>query len=315
MTEEEVLEFQEFFPLRKFFIYGHARSGTTLLMNLVRLHPDIHCDRQAHFFSRPPLLSSLVSDPEVVAWLSRKSNRWNRGKDLSPVVMRAASDFILERDARMVGKHIVGDKSPNNLLCGEAIHLTQAIYPDGQVIFIVRDGRDAVISHRFQTFIDGVQHLSKADLKIRQSVMQDPHPYISGEKSLFSEESIIKAAQGWVKNVTETQEAGEQLFHGKYLSLRFEDLLKNPFIEMKRVWSFLEADTSSPVLEEIIETEMKINRDARWQQTKTGDFAQTLPKGHPGYWREIFTNRDRQIFKEIAGETLITWNYELNMDW
>ncbi|HLA06742.1 MAG TPA: sulfotransferase, partial [Anaerolineales bacterium] len=98
ITPEEVAEIKQFFPREKFFIFGHARSGTTLLMRLVRLHPEVHCNYQAHFFTRQPLLKSLVDSPEAEEWLRRKSNRWNRGRDLSPLILRAAADFIMERD-------------------------------------------------------------------------------------------------------------------------------------------------------------------------------------------------------------------------
>ncbi|HEX9333295.1 MAG TPA: hypothetical protein VF896_15485, partial [Anaerolineales bacterium] len=48
ITPEEVAEIKQFFPREKFFIFGHARSGTTLLMRLVRLHSEVHCNYQAH---------------------------------------------------------------------------------------------------------------------------------------------------------------------------------------------------------------------------------------------------------------------------
>jgi hypothetical protein len=38
ITAEEVAEIRQFFPLEKFFLFGHARSGTTLLMRLLRVH-------------------------------------------------------------------------------------------------------------------------------------------------------------------------------------------------------------------------------------------------------------------------------------
>src|SRR5215470_6019638 len=104
ITTEEVAEIRQFFPREKFFIFGHARSGTTLLMRLVRLHPEVHCNYQAHFFTRRPLLKSLVDSPEAEEWLRRKSNRWNEGRDLSPLILRASADFIMERDARREGK-------------------------------------------------------------------------------------------------------------------------------------------------------------------------------------------------------------------
>jgi len=85
INAEDLAEIKQFFPMPKFFIFGHARSGTTLLARLVRLHPDVHCNWQAHFFTRPPLLSGMLADKKFEAWLSRPSNRWNRGHDLSPV--------------------------------------------------------------------------------------------------------------------------------------------------------------------------------------------------------------------------------------
>ena len=71
ITSEEVNEIKEFFPREKFFIFGHARSGTTLLARLARLHPEVYCHWQAHFFTRPPFLKSLVDTPEAEEWLSR----------------------------------------------------------------------------------------------------------------------------------------------------------------------------------------------------------------------------------------------------
>ena len=70
ITLEEATEIGQFFPREKFFIFGHARSGTTLLMRLVRLHPEVHCNYQAHFFTRQPLLKSLVNTPEAEEWLT-----------------------------------------------------------------------------------------------------------------------------------------------------------------------------------------------------------------------------------------------------
>ena len=313
INPEEIAEAKSFFPMEKFFIFGHARSGTTLLTRLIRLHPNVHCNYQAHFFTRPPLLESLVSDIEVKKWFSRSSNRWNRGQDLSPVVLRAISDFILERDARREGKEIVGDKSPNSLLNGEAVRLLHRIYPDARLIFLVRDGRDAVLSHRFQTFIDNPQHLTKEDQQILDSFLQDPHPFFDGERSLFTQKGITRAAQGWADNVVETNEMGRQLFDQCYIALRFEDLLKNPWEVMAQVWSFLGVNSDIAWLSDAVNTELTQNPDADWQQEKASEISFSLKKGKPGSWRDIFTQKDLQIFEQIAGDTLEEWGYETNM--
>ncbi len=312
ITPEEVDQARQFFPLEKFFIFGHARSGTTLLTRLVRLHPEVHCNYQAHFFTRPPLLNALVSDPEVGAWLGRRSNRWNQGSDLSALVLRAAADIILEREARQVDKRIVGDKSPNSLMDGDAVRLMQAVYPDARLVFIVRDGRDAAVSHRFQSFIDAAHHLSNEDLRIRDEFSRQPELFMNGERSIFTEKGIRRAAEGWVHNVVETDRAGRALYPGKYWSLRYEDLLKQAWEEMRRLWNFLGADENASGLREALDAEMGRNPDADWQQIKASEIAQPLQKGKHGSWRELFTRRDRQIFHEAAADTLQAWGYDPN---
>lgn len=310
ITPEEVAEIKQFFPMEKYFIYGHARSGTTLLARLVRLHPAVHCNYQAHFFTRPPLLQSLVDSPEIESWLTRRSNRWNHGQDLSPLVLRAAADFMMERDARREGKSIVGDKSPNSLLDGEAVRLAHKVYPDARLIYIIRDGRDTVLSHRFQAFIDSPQHLGAEDLQIRSDFAKDAGPFMRGERSVFTEKGIRTAAEGWVRNMAETDGQGRQLYGDHYTCLRYEDLLEQPWEEMRKLWAFLEADVNLPGLEASLQNEMQQNPDADWQQQKAGDIAAALQKGKHGSWREMFTARDRKVFEQIAGEMLRKWGYE-----
>jgi hypothetical protein len=313
ISAEDVAEAKSFFPLEKFFIFGHARSGTTMLARLIRLHPEVHCNYQAHFFTRPPLLEALVADEEVGAWLTRGSNRWNRGSDLSPVVLRAAADYILERDARREGKCIVGDKSPSSLLDGEAVRLMHKVYPDGYLIYIVRDGRDVVISHRFQTFIEFPERLSREDREIREAFIHQPQPFLSGQQSIFTEAAIRRAAQGWTRNVIETDQLGRELYGERYLSLRYEDLLQKPAQEMARVWDFLgAAPAPSDTLQEL-DAEMAQNPDADWQQQKAKELAQPLQKGRRGTWRELFTERDRRVFRQFADETLQAWGYEATL--
>jgi hypothetical protein len=310
ITLEEVAEAKSFFAMEKFFIFGHARSGTTLLTRLVRVHPEVYCNYQGHFFTRQPLLQSLVADPKVGEWLTRRSNRWNRGKDLSPIVLRAAADFILERDARKFGKSITGDKSPNSLLNGDAVRLLVRVYPDARLVFIVRDGRDAAISHRFQAFIENAHLLSKEDLRIRQDFADNAEPFMNGTRSIFTEKGLRNAAEGWVKNVVETHQAALELLPGAYVHLRYEDLLKESKVQMGRVWSLLGASLESPGLWENLDQELQQNPDAEWQHQKAGDIADSMQKGKSGSWRNLFTERDKRLFWEIAGKTLSEWGYE-----
>jgi hypothetical protein len=315
ITAEEVAEVRCFFPREKFFILGHARSGTTLLMRLARLHPEVHCSYQAHFFTRKPLLKSLVDTPETEEWLTRKSNRWNRGRDLSPLVLRATADLIMERDAVREGKHIVGDKSPSSTIHGQAVRDLHAVYPDAKLIYIVRDGRDVLISERFRNFVEESKFLSAEDRRIIAELRKDQTPFISGTRSIFTETFIRRVAGGWVVNLTEIEGEGRRLFGAQYLSLRYEDLLDQPFEEMGKLWKFLGVKKVERSLEKVIKTEMASNPDEEWQARRNGDISSFLPKGQAGNWARLFTERDKVVFKQVAGEMLVRWGYENDGNW
>ena len=314
ITLEEVAEVKQFFPRDKFFIFGHARSGTTLLTRLVRLHPEVHCNYQAHFFTRRPLLKSLVDTPEAEEWLARKSNRWNHGRDLSPLVLRAAADGIMERDAAREGKRVVGDKSPSSTIHGQAVRDLHAVYPDAKIVYIVRDGRDVIISERFRNFIEESRFLTAEDKRIIADLRQDPTPFNDGRRSIFTETFIRRTAGDWVHDLQETEEEARRLFGSAFYGLRYEDLLERPFSEMEKVWEFLGVD-ADPSMENAILEEMSSNPDEEWQSRRNEDIASFLPKGQAGNWMRLFSERDKAVFKQVAGEMLVRWNYEKDLDW
>lgn len=315
ITPEEVAEIKRFFPCEKFFIFGHARSGTTLLLRLARLHPEVHGNYQAHFFTRQPLLKSFVNTPEAEEWLTRKSNRWNRGGDLSPLVLRAAADFIMERDAAREGKTIVGDKSPSSTIHGQAVRDMHAVYPDAKLVYIVRDGRDVLISERFRNFVEESKFLSAEDKHIIEELRKDQTPFTNGIRSIFTEAFIRRVAKGWVKNLLEIEEEAQRLYGKNYFGMRYEDLLATSFDEMCRLWKFLGVKKTSKSLEKMIDAEMASNPDEEWQAQRNGDIAAFLPKGQAGNWQRLFTEKDKSIFKEVAGEMLVKWKYEKDLSW
>ena len=315
ITSEEIAEIKQFFPREKFFIFGHARSGTTLLTRLARLHPEVHCNYQAHFFTRRPLLKSLVDSPEAEEWLRRKSNRWNQGRDLSPLVLRAAADFIMERDAAKEGKMIVGDKSPSSTIHGQAVRDMHAVYPDAKLIYIVRDGRDVLVSERFRNLVEESKFLKQEDKHIIQELRKDQSQFTNGTRSIFTDAFIQRVAKGWVENLREMEDEGKRLYSENYFSLCYEDLLTRPFDEMTKLWNFLSVKKTDASLEERIKTEITSNPDEEWQTKRNEDIASFLPKGQAGNWKRLFTEKDKSLFKEVAGGMLIKWGYEQDNNW
>lgn len=315
ITPREVAEARLFFPRQKFFVFGHARSGTTLLTRLARLHPEVHCNYQAHFFTRKPLLKALVDSPEIEEWLTRKSNRWNQGRDLSPLVLRSVADFIMERDALHHGKNIVGDKSPSSTIHGQAVRDLFAVYPDAKIIYIVRDGRDVLVSERFRNFVEESRFLTAEDKRIIAGLKNDPHSFEHGTRSIFTEAFIQRVAKGWETNLRETDQEARRLFKENYFSMRYEDLLSQPFQEMSRLWQFLGVSATDSSLSLTILDEMASNPDEEWQAKRNEGIADFLPKGQAGNWRRLFSAGDREVFKQTAGQMLLNWRYETDVNW
>ncbi|MCI0549732.1 MAG: sulfotransferase [Anaerolineae bacterium] len=315
ITAEEVAEIKQFFPREKFFIFGHARSGTTLLMRLIRLHPEVHCNYQAHFFTRQPLLKSFVDSSEAEEWLRRKSNRWNQGRDLSPLVLRAIADFVMERDAVKEGKHIVGDKSPSSTIHGQAVRDMHTIYPDAKLVYIVRDGRDVLVSERFRNFVEESKFLTSEDKRIIEDLRKDHSQFMNGTRSIFTEAFIRRVTKGWVTNLQEMEGEGKRLFGENYFALRYEDLLENPFEELTRLWKFLGVKKIDKSLAKQIKAEMESNPDEEWQAERNQGIASFLSKGHAGNWERLFIAKDKSVFKEIAGDILVKWKYEKDSNW
>jgi len=84
---------------------------------------------------------------------------------------------------------------------------------------------------------------------------------------------------------------------------------------MMKLWKFLGVKKINKSLEKTIKSETSSNPDEEWQERRNQDIASFLPKGHSGNWQRLFTAKDKSIFKEIAGEMLIKWKYEKDLNW
>lgn len=285
-----------------------------MLMRMLRVHPEVHSNEVGHFFTRQIDATSIFSSSEIQIWMEKRSNRWTSGKNLESSLVRVIFDFVMERDARQFGKHVVGDKTPN-ANNGEAVRRMHALYPDACLINIIRDGRDAVMSHRFQYFIDHPEYLKPADRRIRENFKLDDTPYFAKQRSLFTPASLREETELWVDNVTETDRLGKELYGEHYYGFRYEDFLADPVDHLCRIWTMLGVRPEFPDMQSAVLSSIKQNPGAADQQKKEEKIARNLPRGRQGGWRELFTQQDRQLFKAIAGQTLITWGYEKDLDW
>jgi hypothetical protein len=70
-----------------------------------------------------------------------------------------------------------------------------------------------------------------------------------------------------------------------------------------------------PALDKTLRDEMSSNPDEEWQSKRNEDIASFLPKGQAGNWRRLFSEKDKAVFKEVAGAMLIKWRYEKDLNW
>ncbi len=306
---EELERIRCHFARPKFFVLGHPRSGTTLLARLLRLHPEVHCNWQAHFVTQQQPLAGLLAAASIEAWLERPSNRWTHGEQLSTALVRVACDYVLERQAEREGKQIVGDKSPHEA-GASVVARFHRIYPDARLLHIVRDGRDVALSRRVQQFIDLTDLLDRQDRAVRDEFQRRPEAFLEGQRSIFTPAWLEAEARLWSANVQATDDEGERLYQERYLLLRYEDLLQEPIQTLQRAWSFLEAPRSGEA-EAAIPGEMTQNPAADWHAAKAPGLVQSLERGVSGGWDRLYTSDDRRRFERQAGDVLRRWGYRV----
>jgi hypothetical protein len=184
----------------------------------------------------------------------------------------------------------------------EIIKSHQMPPPEGAMIYLVRDGRNAALSFLYMSFLFGGHRYSNL------SEVYD------GLRHLDEEEG------SWAEHVSR---AVEQSKTRQVLFVRYEDLMSAPEATLSRMVSFLGAEILASVLSECVS-----------RQRASDDYAGNLYNGYlyepmkgsiydilkrhrrENYWRLIFDSRSKRYFHE-GGSTrfLLQFRYERSSDW
>ena len=317
-----------------FFVTGVGKSGTSWLMRTLDGHPEILCKGEGRFFGADwrranfdpegtrALASSLyyaLLDSEYLRlWVERSV--WAREGDASrhlDNLTRLATEHFLMGRLRETNKKLVGDKSP--LLNADFIEEVSRIYPEARVIHIIRDGRDQVVSmlhHVWNRSTDrgGVQTLKPGEFERREIYRQDPQKLLQTGEGMFTEERLRGAARSWNARVGKTTQDGPALLGPNYTEVHYEDLLERPNEEVGRLAKFLGADAREKAVQQAVNSAsfQKLSKGRERGQEDTSSFYR---KGIAGDWKNYFTERDKKIYKEEAGELLIRLGYERDLAW
>lgn len=273
-----------------FFIIGCPRSGTTLLQLLINSHPKIAIPPESHIFVRFSKIFENYGD------LNNKANLklfvqdllkdyhirdWDLGvsvddfcDQLKEKSLRNVIALLLELYAQKDLKIRWGDKTPQHMLHVREI---KKIFPEAKFIHLIRDGRDVAVS---------------------------------SSRIFVGPPSIYGIAHEWRKYIEIFDKFKKNLNHNEYLEVRYEDLVRNPEAELKKIFIFLKeepiAASKGQNLPNSTAKEYYIQTDAHMLSLNA-----PISDKKIGTYKKKFTTREIEIFETITKDSLTKLGYEL----
>lgn len=266
------------------FIVGCPRSGTHLLRNLLRRHPNLTFPGESHFipkfykvFGEPKNESEVLKLAETILGL-----QWVRSWDLQVkpgdfVDCRSYSELVsgvFEAWAKKENKPRWGDKTPQYVT---DIPIFVELFPACKIVHIIRDGRDVALSWLQVNF---------------------------GPKNVFT------AASAWKHFVQVGREAGKKLKKESYLEVQYEELLRHPVEIMTRICEFIDEPFYPEVLNPLPFYLIQNERGAIFgaPHNKLESKAE-IDTGNLEKWKTRMSPADRILFESVAGNLLNSLGY------
>lgn len=311
-----------------FFVIGQKKSGTTWLQKMLDAHPEILCTGEGRFFGatwrrealketrlkqQPSSLYNAVLDAEYLRlWIERSP--WSRDQDAGDHlknVTRMLVDYFMRSRLAGSGKRMVADKSP--LLTSDDVKEIWEIYPETRIIHIIRDGRDAAVSAAHHVWNFGNLENKPRQKARRDAYRKDPES-VKALGGIFTGRQLRSLAAEWQDKVGGAAAHGRKYFGERYVEVKYEDLLQRPEEELRKLLEFVGADASEA-------TAARCVREASFEKLGEGrrrgeeDPTAFVRKGVAGDWKNVFTERNKRVFKKQAGDLLIKLGYEQDSNW
>jgi hypothetical protein len=264
-------------------VLGVGRSGTTLLRVMLDRHTTLAIPYEtffvpqlAHRHGRHPQLEEFLDD------LGRLRTLYDWGiapEDVQPrlregMTIREAIGAIFETYADRQGKHRWGDKTP---LYMQQLPLLERVFPDAIWVHLVRDGRDAALSF-----------------------LELPEGFAG--KTWAQPRTVAQFAARWRTEILSAQRLGRHS-DGRYLELRYEDLVAEPERELRRVCEHASLSWEPGMLDHTRPSDTANMPEHR-------NLAQPPTPGLRD-WRSQMSREDALAFEQVAGDVLRSAGYEL----
>jgi len=172
----------------------------------------------------------------------------------------------------------------------QAADVIMRALPESRLLFLLRDGRDVVDSE-----------LAAA---ARDSWLGEVFPVVAGigadERLAFVEQAAYKWL--WRTEVVEQAYAAHQ---GPKILVRYEDMLAEPALNLRRVFDWLALEISDPDLDRLVEDQSFERLPAEHRGP-----GRIFRAATPGLWRENLSEDEQTTIDRVIGPKLRDLGYE-----
>lgn len=297
-----------------FFVTGGHKCGTSWLSWMIDSHPQVVCRSAGRFLGVQGSSEKWLNRKKMHEWGSfhTVAESWlaGVGEDEIELAMRRAMIEAVMMLRTPVGVRAVGDKTPMFYL-REAPKLKK-LFPEATLTAIIRDGRDACVSHAFHMLRreePGAWEDDAAFAAARAHHVDGTGP----AAPLFNDAVVRHTAENWRTTARGSLKARDT-FGSNYIGLRYEDLLVDPAPHLTRVFEAIGVDASEKTVAKCVEAN---SFEAKSGGRKPGeaDPDSFVRKGVAGDWKNHFGDAERAAFKDVAGDELVALGYEQDGNW
>lgn len=274
---------------RPIFVVGSPRSGTTMLQLMLHAHPRIAIPPETRFLLTAHKrrgewgdLREAANRAKLAAWITRGKGTNFRDLELDPDAVAAeivagpptlgsAMGIVFRAYARKFDKPRWGDKRPAYLL---NIPILLRMFPDAQIINIIRDGRDCVASVTEQTWHRG---------------------------------GLNEAISTWCRGSDAGRRALRTLPPDTYHQLYYESFVQDPVGNMKAICDFLGEDYHDDMAGPSAMAAVALPKRKTWHQLTHGD----VTARRVGSFVERLDPEDLALCQSVMRRRLLSHGYQL----
>jgi hypothetical protein len=262
-------------PIKPILIIGAPGSGTTLLYQTLCSHRDVayltHNMFRAGILRHGRILGDRRRELLILQKLIHRDYTSNLPDEADGFWMThfgyyryVTENNYSEEMAAYFRKKVVAVQNAwgrprfvnKNLQNCFRVRLLNSIFPDAKFIHIIRDGRAVAFSL-----------LNKKEFGAMNYILLDGFKDILAERYQPGRSELYNYGLAWAEFVRKAREAS-LVAHGRYYEVRYENLVTDPYSELRKIVDFCELDWYSEFEEKIPPTQ---NMNEKWKQKASKD--------------------------------------------